>query len=262
LTSLDPLWKILGPVLAAVPRITAAVTVSPLFPASLFSNLVRGALIVCLALFLYPRMTSELSSPLAPFAWMLLLAKEMLVGVLIGLALGALAWAFESAGALIDFQVGFGNAQLFDPFGGHESGPVAGLMLRLGVTLLVAGGGLYVFAQLVIDSYAIWPVSTFYPNVSAVLADFVGQSFGSLAQLIARLAMPVILLLALIDLVFGLINRAVPQFNVFYFTMPIKGALAALMLGLYLGYLADIAGANLAALQSWLHRVAPVLAQH
>ena len=44
------LWSIIGPLLAAVPRVAAAVTVAPLFPASLFPTLIRGGLVVSLAL--------------------------------------------------------------------------------------------------------------------------------------------------------------------------------------------------------------------
>jgi type III secretory pathway component EscT len=56
------------------------------------------------------------------------------------------------------------------------------------------------------------------------------------------------------------VGRVVPQLNVFFFTMPLKGALAALMIALYLSYLADIASAQVSGLQIWLQRLVPVLA--
>ena len=70
----------------------------------------------------------------------------------------------------------------------------------------------------------------------------------SLAELTVRAAAPAVLLLALIDLGFGLVNRVVPQLNVFFFTMPIKGALAALMIALYLSYLSDLMAGHLSGL--------------
>jgi type III secretion protein T len=112
---------------------------------------------------------------------------------------------------------------------------------------------------LLFESFQLWPVASFYPSVNEHLAQLAGESLGSILQLAARLATPVILLLALIDLGFGLVNRVVPQLNVFYFTMPIKGVLAALMIAVYLAYLGDVVAGQIAVLQHWAERLQPVL---
>ena len=253
-------WSFVAPVLLALPRIGAAIVVTPLFPTNLFPTLLRSTLAVSLSLYLYPHMAAAMPAVGLPLlAWIALLGKEVLIGMLLGFAVGSLVWAFEWAGGVIDLQVGFANAQVFDPFGGHSAGPVGAFMMRIGVLLFVAGGGLQVLASLLFESFHLWPVTSFYPS-TVRLADFAGSSFRSLAELAARLVAPAVLLLALIDLGFGLVGRAVPQLNVFFFTMPLKGALAALMLALYLSYLADIAGAQISGLQVWLQRLVPVLA--
>jgi type III secretion protein T len=70
----------------------------------------------------------------------------------------------------------------------------------------------------------------------------------------------VILVLVIIDIGFGLINRVVPQLNVFFFTMPIKGVVAALMLVLLLSYTADLVAERVGELTHWVDRLVPVLA--
>ncbi len=254
-------WDFLMPMLMALPRIGAAIALAPLFPANLFSGLLRGALTVSLSLYLYPHMAAAMPAALPLLTWIVLLGKEVLIGALLGFAVGSLVWAFDAAGAIIDFQVGFANAQIFDPFGGHEAAPMGQLMLRIGVILFVAAGGLQVLASLLFESYRLWPVASFYPS-TARLADFAGSSFRSLAELAVRLAAPAVLLLALIDIGFGLVGRVVPQLPVFFITMPLKGAVAALMLALYLSYLADIAVAQVSGLPGWLQHLVPVLAPH
>jgi type III secretion protein T len=256
----DALWHIVGPMLAAMPRITAAVSVAPLFPSSLFPLLLRSAVVVALSLHLYPYMSMNLTSDLTSLEWLVLIGKESFIGVLLGFAVGTLMWAFECVGAMIDFQVGFSNAPLFDPFGGHDSGPIAHFMLRLGVVLFVAGGGLQVLSSLLFDSYILWPVASFYPSISESLVQLGSGWVGGLVKLSALLAVAIVLLLALVDVALGLVNRVVPQLNVFFLTMPIKGALAALMIALYLTYLIDIAAGKLAELPQLLERLAPVLA--
>lgn len=259
-SSADALWHILWPMLIAMPRILAAATVAPLFPAALFPVLLRSTIVVSLSLGMYPHHAEMQPIALAPLAWLAMLGKEILIGALIGLAMGALIWMFEGVGALIDVQVGLSNGLIFDPFGGHQGGPMAAFMAQLAVVLFVVGGGLYVFVSLLYESFLLWPVASFYPALNAGIVDFGAGYAGSLAELLVRLAAPVILLLVLVDLGFGLLNRVVPQLNVFFFTMPIKGVLAALMLALYLSYLADIAAGQLAGFGALLERLAPALA--
>lgn len=258
-TGPEALWSMLAPMLAAMPRVGAAVMTAPLFPASLFPTLLRGAVAVTFSLFLYPSMAARMPPAMDGLMWVALIGKEVFIGALIGFAVGTLIWVFESAGAMIDFQVGLANAQLFDPFGGHDAGPYSGLMLRIAVILFVVGGGLQVFASLLFESFHLWPMASYFPSIGERAADFAGGSLGSVAQLIVRVAAPVILALALIDFGFGLVSRVVPQLNVFYFTMPIKGALAALMIALYLSYLADIVTGQITELGLWLERLEPVI---
>lgn len=253
-------WSIVAPLLIATPRILAATVIAPLFPPSLFPLLLRNTIAVSLALCLYPHISADMPAhALSPLLWLALIGKEVLIGILIGVAIGMLIWVFESVGAMIDLQVGLSNGLLFDPFGGHEAGPITTLMTRLAVVLFVVGGGLYVFVSLLFESFLLWPIASFYPLLGQRFADFGIESLTSILQLTVRLAAPVILLLVLVDLGFGLVNRVVPQLNVFFFTMPLKGALAALMIALYLSYLVDVALGQIAALQTSLERLARAL---
>lgn len=257
---MEVLHNLLWPLLVAMPRVLTALSVAPLFPAALFPALLRSTVAVSLSLALYPYIAAHLPpETMTAFDWMLLVAKEMFVGLLIGVATGALIWALESAGTVVDVQVGMSNAAVFDPFGGHQAGPFSVLMGRLAVALFIACGGLYVFVTLLFESFRLWPVTTLQPNLGAPLVDYGMDAIGSLAELAVQVAAPVIMLLAIVDLGFGLVNRVVPQLNVFFFTMPIKGALAALMIGLYVAYLTDIAVEQIERLGTLLDRVRPLL---
>jgi type III secretion protein T len=257
---LDGLTELFWPLLLSMPRVLTAAIVAPLFPPALFPVLLRNTVTMSLALAVYPYVAANMPPP--PYEvtiWIGLMAKEMLLGSLIGVAVGALFWAMESAGELVDLQVGTMNAVIFDPFGRHQAGPFALLMGRLAIAFFVACGGLYMFVSLLFESFRLWPLGSFQPDF-ARFVDLGGAALGSLAELAVRFAAPLILLLALIDLGFGLVNRAVPQLNVFFFTMPIKGALAALMLALFLVFLADIASSQIEQLGTVLERIghAPV----
>ena len=71
---------------------------------------------------------------------------------------------------------------------------------------------------------------------------FVGQ-FGWFMTTMVVLAAPAMVILLIIDLSFGLMNRFAPQLNVFALTLPIKAWLATaiilLLLGVYIEVLLD-----------------------
>lgn len=253
------LWQLIAPLLLAMPRTLAAVSIAPLFPSALFPTLLRNTVAISLALGLYPHLAGRMPDALGAMGWLVLIAKEIFIGALIGIAVAILVWVFESVGSIIDVQVGYGNASLFDPFGGHHAGPVSGLMSRLAIVLFVLGGGLQVLTSLLYESFQLWPVGSYYPTIGQWTADFAIDTMGSIAQLFVRLVAPVLLLLVMIDLGFGLVGRVVPQLNVFYFTMPIKGAVAALMIALYVAHLADFVGAQIEDLAHWLERLVGTL---
>src|SRR6185312_4854738 len=138
------------------------------------------------------------------------------------------------------------------------SSPLGQLMTSLAITLLVTTGGLQVLASLLFESFRLWPLQSLFPSTQQ-LATVAGSSVQSFAELVVRLAAPVVLLLALVDIGFGLLNRVVPQLNVFFFSMPIKGALATLMIALYLSYLSDILVGRLSRLEAWLQHLGPLL---
>ena len=253
----DVVAHLLRPFLLGMPRITATVLVLPLLPQQTFPVLVRTALVVALVLGAYRMLAAIPALDWSPLQWVAFTAKESFIGAVIGYATGVLIWVFASLGSLIDNQAGMSNATIFDPFGGHQGGPYSSFMSQLGVLLFIGLGGLYVLIALLYESLSIWPVASFSPAVGDALRDFALLRFESLMSLVVRLAAPVIAALVIVELGIGLINRVAPQLNVFFFSMPIKGALAALMLALLLARLADVARTEV----DWLRGLAPLLKQ-
>jgi len=167
-------------------------------------------------------------------AWVLIAAKEALIGLLLGLGFGIFIWAIQSVGDLIDFQTGSGNASFFDPVAGHENGPSGEFLGWLVITLFVASGGLLAMVGVIVDSYRLWPVGSFFPKLGPVLEEFAIRQGDTLFLWIVKLASPVLLMLLLVELGMGLIGRVAPQLNVFVFAQPLKSLLATLMMMLFL----------------------------
>lgn len=236
-TEFAALEAVIGPVTLTLPRLVSMFAVVPFFSGRFINGLVRGGLLFTLALFMSP--VAGPMPDMSPAMWLLIAAKESLIGLLLGLGFGIFVWAVESAGDLIDFQTGSGNARFFDPAAGHEGGPTGSFLAWLVIALFVSSGGLLALLGVVVDSFRVWPVTAFMPHVGQVLEEFVVRQGDTLFLWIVKLVSPVIMVLLLVELGMGLVGRMAPQLNVFVFSQPLKSLLAQLMILLFLFFLYD-----------------------
>lgn len=234
---LATLESLFGSVALAMPRVAAVFMLVPFLSAPMIPGLARAGLTLMVALFMAPA-AGDMPA-LSTGLWVLIAAKEALIGTLLGLGFSIFIWAIQSVGELIDFQTGSGNAAFFDPLGGHQSGPTSQLLGWLAITLFVSAGGLAGLLGAMADSYRLWPVASFFPKPGLVLEQFVVRQGDTLFNWTVKLAAPVIFVLLLVELGMGLVSRMAPQLNVFVFAQPLKSLLATLMLLLFLGLVYD-----------------------
>lgn len=220
------------PIVLALPRLLATFLVLPYFAGTAISGAVRNGLVLVLAAFVAPAVPVAMLPGAG--TWLLIVGKETLIGLLLGLGFGVFVWALQCVGELIDFQSGTANAAFFDPVAGHEIGPTGDLLFRLVVTLFVSAGGLLGLVGALFESYRLWPVASYFPDAGAVLQAFAIREGDAILAWIIKLAAPVIFVLVLVDLGVGLVGRAAPQLNVFVVAQPLKGLLAILVLALVL----------------------------
>ena len=214
--------------------------VFPLFSGNMLNGLVRGVIGLSFASVLYPHVAAALPPQGLPmWAWGAILAKESFIGLLIGFVASLFFWAIQNVGSLIDFQTGASSATVFDPISGHEGGPSAGFLAQLAAVLFVAGGGLTILLGVIYSSYQVWPIFSYFPKIGVALELLMLREADSLMTMTVKLAAPVILVLLVAELGLGLVNRFVPQLNVFMLAMPIKAALAILILIVMLSFLND-----------------------
>lgn len=242
-----------------LPRVIGAFMMLPLITNENMPPLVRNSFMVSLAIIAIPvAMNGVPLNELGAVAFAPIILKELFIGVSIGFCYGMVFWAISAAGNVIDTQVGMTLAQVFDPIQGHQASLHGNFLSQFASWLFMASGAFLVFLDLLLSSYAMWPVTSFFPHLhQAGMELFVGQ-FSYLMTALLVLAAPVMVVLMLIDLSFGLVNRFAPQLNVFTITMPIKAWLATwiilLMLGVYVEIVLDRLSSNRGLLEA-LNRV-------
>jgi flagellar biosynthetic protein FliR len=174
--------------------------------------------------------------PLAPapamlsFAAVLAVLQEIVVGLALGFVL-QLAFAIPLIAAeQISGTMGMAIATSIDPASGAQSGALGtlfGLVLSL---LFYALGAYLLWLELLLESYRLLPAGQF--AFGAWRAESVAAFFGYGLATAAAIALPVVLVLLLVQVVTGLIARSAPSLNLFALGLPagVLAGIAALIL--------------------------------
>ena len=149
----------------------------------------------------------------------MVVAQQVLVGVLLGFAVRVVFAAVELGGELIGLQMGLNFAGFFDPATasqGTASSRFFGTMVAF--LFVIVNGHLAVIAALV-RSFEVFSVGA---EPFAFLRQLQPQAWG--AEIFALglwIALPLVGMLLFVNLVLGVISRVAPQINIFAIGFPV-----------------------------------------
>jgi type III secretion protein T len=188
---------------------------------------VRNSFFVSLSIVVFP--LAAAASPYSAMGagvWPFVIVKELFIGLAIGFSFGVLFWAIGNAGNLIDAKVGTTMSQVIDPLAGHQTSLMGLFLSQFAAYLFMASGAFIVFLRLLLESYKLWPVASYLPLLKPVGEMFFVDQFSYLMTAALLLSAPALVVMSLIDIGFGLVNRYAQQLNVFQLAMPIKAWVA------------------------------------
>lgn len=178
---------------------------------------------------MYPLLAPALPSlPSNTGSLALLVFAELVMGLLLGLGARLFLAALSLAGELIAFAAGLQAATLFDPASNANSGAPTIFLTLTGGMLILALNLHHDLIRAVASSYATFPVGQL-PPVADVTAAVV-QIFAEFSALGLQLAAPVVVAGLLTTALFGLLNRLIPQLQVFFVSVPLTVIIALIML--------------------------------
>jgi len=154
-----------------------------------------------------------------PGPFMLFVLSEFMLAVLLALCLQLVFAGFNVAGQLITFQTGLGFAQVADPQGGAQQ-LLFSLWLQLLATLIFFGiDAHHVVIVAVVESFRTVPVGEFL--LASSHYDQILHLSASLFVVAIRIASPVMVVLLMTQMGFGLIGKFSPQVNVLMLSFPV-----------------------------------------
>ena len=242
-----------------LPRIVGAFGVLPLLSQRNIPALVRNSFLVSLAVLVYPLAAAAPAAGFGYAGWPMIIVKELLVGLYLGFLFSAVFWAVSAAGNLIDTKVGSNFASILDPIQGHQTSFTGELLSQLAAVLFMASGAFALFIDLLMTSYTVWPVANMLPPLNAGAEELAIGEFEALLTTALLLSAPALVVMSLLDLALGLVNRYAPQLNVFSLTMALKAWVATWIVLLSLGSFAAVIMHRLAENRDLLQQLRRVL---
>jgi flagellar biosynthetic protein FliR len=159
----------------------------------------------------------------------------MVIGFIAALAFAAV----QLAGELMDITMGLSMINVLDPMTNTQMPVMGNFLYILSLLIFFSINGHHMLLQAVMDSYALVPLGT------AALTTTLSQALVGMATNLFiigfKIAAPVLAAVFLTTVALGILNRAVPQMNVFVIGMPVQLAMGLFMvmvaLPLYVSFL-------------------------
>lgn len=202
-------------------RVAGLVMTAPFFSYSSVPMRIRAALSVFLALVVIqtvPVITLQYSGG---FGYSILILKETMLGVTLGLMCTICFYVINMAGQLMDMEMGLSMASMFDPMTNMQVSVTGNLYNYLLMLMLVVTNMHYYILRAIVDSFSYFHVGEAVFDTTSlknVVLDFIVNYF-----IIAfRIILPVFCCMLLINVVLGVLAKAAPQMNMFVVGMQLK----------------------------------------
>jgi flagellar biosynthetic protein FliR len=207
----------------------------------------RLGLAVMVSILLTPVVQFDIAEQSIP----LLVVKEILIGLSLGITVRLIFMGVNMAGQFMSYVMGMSIGQVFNPEMGQSTSiaEVYGIMAMLFFLILDAHHDLiYVFVK----SFEILPAGRI--NVAAV-APVVLSMISGLFVLALKICAPVIFGVLISHLLTGFLYKAAPQMNIFFITMPLNIFLGFLLIILSIPVFEHLMGIKFSDLRGEMVRI-------
>ena len=146
--------------------------------------------------------------------------NEIMTGIVFGIITNMIFNAIKYAGSWMDFHSGFMMTSILDPATNTNSTLLGNLSYMAATVVFFLMNGHHLVLKTLIETFNVLPIGK-----SIILQETMMQCIRIISEyfiLGVKIAIPLVLIIILIDLCLGLITRSVPTIPVMIFGIPIK----------------------------------------
>ncbi len=165
------------------------------------------------------------AQPESSVAMIMILGKEILIGLFFGLIARIMMIILDVAGMMISFQSAMANAQVFNPQLATQGSIMGAFLSMTGMVLFFALGLHQIMLAGIIKSYEMLPAADWYFPAEDFARAMAGY-FASAFIIAIQLTMPLMVIVLMLYAAMGILGRLMPQLQIFIFLIPIQVSIA------------------------------------
>ena len=219
---------ILLPFALLMARVTAFLSVSPIFGWRTVPVIVRAGTMVMITIFFAVNMPPTVDA--VNVHWLraiVLMLQETVIGLALGLAARLIYSAIQQGGLIAAQQMGFADAGVIDPVSGSRTRPISTLFEMTFAMLFLAAGGHHLLLIAVANSFQSFPVGG-PPDIS-VLTEGLVKAGSAMFFFALKLAAPMLAGFLILAVMLCILARVLPEMNILLASFPLRIAMGLFM---------------------------------
>ncbi len=219
-------------------RVTAIVSVTPLFGNNAVPVRVKAAISFFLSIIMINTVDYTAVSYVGTIGYSVLVMKEAITGLVIGIGSGFCLYILNYSGHFIDMELGLSMAMEFDPTSNLQSTITANFLSHLFIIMFLMSDMHYFIIDALNESYKAIPIGG--ANIDAGLYHIIVKYIVDYFVIALRIALLIFACAFVINIILGILAKVAPQMNMFVIGMQLKIFVGLFILYMIMGMLPGI----------------------
>ncbi|XOB65783.1 flagellar biosynthetic protein FliR [Deferribacteres bacterium DY0037] len=220
--------------LMAVARVGAILFTVPVFGSNVIKPQIRFVLAILIAMVIFPSLEAMPYGNLPTGIIIVMVFKEILVGVCIGILSNFLFIGAQLGGQIVGLQMGFSVVNVMDPQSNTQLSIISSF-LNIGMLLFfIAVGGHYLVLGAIAESFRSIPIGG--AEINPIAFNYIAKLFSYIFLIAIKIMAPAIITLLIFSTVIGVIGKLAPQINLMIVGFPAKIAIGLIIIALGMNY--------------------------
>ena len=219
-------------------RVTAIVSVTPLFGNNAVPVRVKAAISFFLSIIMINTVDYTAVSYVGTIGYSVLVMKEAITGLVIGIGSGFCLYILNYSGHFIDMELGLSMAMEFDPTSNLQSTITANFLSHLFIIMFLMSDMHYFIIDALNESYKAIPIGG--AHIDAGLYHIIVKYIVDYFVIALRIALPIFACVFVINIILGILAKVAPQMNMFVIGMQLKIFVGLFILYMIMGMLPGI----------------------
>ena len=200
-------------------RFSGIIAFFPFFDSKLIPMSLKGVMIFFIALLFFP-IVPPFNAEISILEFMFMGFSEIMLGFFAAFFLQVIFSAIAYAGDILGFSIGISVASNYDPISGTQNMIISQILTLVALLVALSLDFHHIIFFLIAKSLESVPLGGFMFSDN-MLIYFI-KSFGNMFIIGFTIALPVVGIILLSDIIFGMITRTHPQFNLLIIGLPVK----------------------------------------